>query len=377
MRDKNDPPKKRRKLEDNEVIYPNYQILEGFRYVKPYYFTYKTFAKGRWIGRPLLEVLTSEFMAESPKYYQEAIHDGRIRINDEVISENYIIRSGDKLTHRSHRHEPRVPAKDIEIVYDSSDILVVNKPSGMAVHPSGINTFNTLTKILEYEYGFNCNFHLVHRIDIPTSGLVCIAKTVNECREKHQQHLVNKIEKEYLALIDGVFPSEKLEVNKPIVCVSFKLGLRAVYDGSLDKSKLEPEKIKPSKTIFERVSTDGKMSVVRCFPVTGRTHQIRVHLRWLGFPIKDDDLYRNTQIWEPEQRYIPFEELSKRAKTQEKSIQDTKINESQNVKCKECGRFISEGSSIRNKPIYLHALKYSGPGWSHKTQPPDWAIEKK
>ncbi|KAJ1658547.1 DRAP deaminase, partial [Dispira simplex] len=152
-----------------------YYFENGLRKVKPYIFCYSTFVKGRWQGRSLLNVFTTEFRDQEPAYYLRAIEQGWITINGQKSSPETLLKGHDYLTHRIHRHEPPVTAQTPRVVYQSDDVVVVDKPASIPVHPSGRYHHNTLLHILCKEFGFG-ELSPVNRLDRLTSGIVILAR---------------------------------------------------------------------------------------------------------------------------------------------------------------------------------------------------------
>ncbi|KAJ1966547.1 DRAP deaminase [Dispira parvispora] len=282
------PRSRRKRVEEPTPLNMNdveYYFENGLRKVKPYAFCYSTFVKGRWQGRTLLDVFTTEFRDQEPSYYRRAIEQGWITINGQKSSPETLLKGHDYLTHRIHRHEPPVTAQSPRVVYQSEDVVVVDKPASMPVHPSGRYHHNTLLHILYKEFGFK-ELSPVNRLDRLTSGIVILARTTAVAQVYKSQMADRVVRKEYICKVWGDFPTGLIQCQEPVKTVAFKLGLNAVH----------PEG-KPSKTWFEKIGSDGPYSLVKCRPVTGRTHQIRVHLQYLGFPIANDPLYCNPKVW--------------------------------------------------------------------------------
>jgi tRNA pseudouridine synthase 9 len=244
---------------------------------KIHYLTF-SLVQARWFGRTLLDVCADEFKNWSREYFQCAIADGRIRIHEQRVSSDYVLKSLDILRHDIHRHEPSVCSANIDIVHETDELVVVNKPPSMTIHPSGLYRLNSMVFILEKDLGMQ--LFPIHRLDKLTSGLVILARTA-EIATRFQQHFVDlSIHKEYVARVNGEFPETEVLVDQPIACIDRSRGVHAVRaDG------------KSAQTVFRRLSYNGHTSVVLCQPRTGRTHQIRVHLQWLGFPISNDKAY--------------------------------------------------------------------------------------
>lgn len=152
---------KRKNLADEEEQEaPIYYVENGLRKVQPYWYQYRTFSKERWFGKSLLTVLCTEFRDRDREYYVKAIEEGRIRLfhpnqPSETLtidqSGERVIRNGQVLTHRVHRHEPPVSSQSSQIIYRDEEILVVDKPGSIPVHPSGRYHFNSLLNILKDE----------------------------------------------------------------------------------------------------------------------------------------------------------------------------------------------------------------------------------
>ncbi|KAL0969633.1 hypothetical protein UPYG_G00230090 [Umbra pygmaea] len=264
-----------------------YYFEGGLRKVHPYYFDFKTYCKGRWIGKSLLEVFTSEFRAEPLDYYIRAAKLGRIRLNETPVEDLSItLRNNDFLRNTVHRHEPPVIGRPLEILEDNGEVLVVDKPASMPVHPCGRFRHNTVIFILGKERGIS-ELHTVHRLDRLTSGVLLFARTLEVSQKLDVLVRDRQLEKEYVCRVNGEFPVGEVICEEPILVVSFKVGLCRVHP-----------KGKECRTVFQRLSWNGHSSVVRCLPLTGRTHQIRVHLQFLGHPILNDPVY-GSSAWGP------------------------------------------------------------------------------
>ncbi|MBN3298763.1 RUSD2 protein, partial [Amia calva] len=266
----------------------SYYFEGGLRKVHPYYFDFKTYCKGRWVGKSLLEVFRSEFRAEPLEYYEKAAQKGRIRLNEKPVdSLSVILKNNDFMRNRIHRHEPPVSARPLEILADDGELVVVDKPASLPVHPCGRFRHNTVIFILGKEHGLS-GLHTVHRLDRLTSGVLLFARTLAASQKLDQLVRDRQLEKEYVCRVQGEFPEGEIVCEEPILVVSYKVGVCRV-----------DQRGKPCRTVFHRLSSDGCSSVVRCLPLTGRTHQIRVHLQFLGHPILNDPIYC-AAAWGPE-----------------------------------------------------------------------------
>ena len=380
------------------------------RLVKPYPYTFATFAKARWIGRSVLDVYFSEFGSYPKTYYKNAIQQGRILVSDQKVDETYLIKSGDVLTHTVHRHEPAVAVSSqegIEVIEETPDLVVVNKPGTLPVHPCGGYHMNSLSHIMEPKFG---KLYNINRLDRLTSGLVLLAKSSSMAQQLGKCLMQrDSCQKVYLARVRGKFPlkcpfevnimkqsvqglpskygewvreevhdasdSDSAAANRKravrtademrnsnalgawITDTSWNVqrsrslhqlfesrhpietGLDALMDSSGNESVLEcdascptrpllfhfacptrvakpkdgiceagafeslessvyEKTVKPSQTVFSVVQYDSKTdsTILLCRPMTGRTHQIRLHLQFLGHPIANDPNYGG-QLW--------------------------------------------------------------------------------
>ncbi|XP_003748344.1 RNA pseudouridylate synthase domain-containing protein 2 [Galendromus occidentalis] len=258
-----------------------YYFQNGLRKVYPYMFQYQVFAKGRWVGRTVLDVFSTEFRAHSKEYYEEAIKSGQIRVNGEPVDLTYRFKDNDKVTNETHRHEVPVIGCPIKIIYEDKNMLVVDKPPSIPVHPCSRYRLNSMLKILSEENGYS-SLHTLHRLDRLTSGVLMFAKTKERSLFMDELIRTRHVTKQYLCRVRGEFPDGEITVAKPIEVYSYKIGVSGVKEGGRDCT-----------TIFEKLSFNGKSSVVLARPKQGRMHQIRVHLQYLGHPIVRDPLYND------------------------------------------------------------------------------------
>ena len=170
----------------------------------------------------------------------------------------------------------------IKILHEDECMLVVDKPPSIPVHPCGRYRLNSITHILEKENGFK-NLHTLHRLDRLTSGVLMFAKTRERSLVMDELIRNRIVHKQYLCRVVGEFPDGEVVVDQPVEIYSAKIGVCGVSRDGRDAS-----------TIFRKLSYNGKSSVVLATPKQGRTHQIRVHLQFLGHPIVNDPLYNST-----------------------------------------------------------------------------------
>eukprot|EP01084_Bolivina_argentea_P248491 415688_1 len=363
---KTHPPSKGHRM---EKIPSYYFFINGYRYIAPYKFEYRCFAKGRWFNREIYEVMTTEFVAYDKTYYKNAIINGKILVRDEKVALNYMIQNGDWITHFIHRHEPPILNLKIDIIYENNDIMVINKPSGMAIHPCGKYRHNTLIYILYNE--LNKELFSAHRLDRVTSGLMLLCKNKQTAQKIGEKIRSRDMRKVYLARVKGQFTygnnnndeqkTELIRVNQAIRCKNHQKGVHEIHvDG------------KEAITDFKFISFDGKSSssLIECYPKTGRTHQIRLHLQYLGYPIINDFAYGgkeyNISHWIPENN-------------DDKSKLIDEVKKHWNDDCDECKTVLQEingeKKDARNSApeIYLHALKYECDEFSYTVPKPYWA----
>lgn len=222
----------------------------------------------------------------SSRLVRNAAREERIRVNGSVVRMNYILKLGDIVEIQLDRDESQdiePQPMEIDIVYEDSDILVVNKPPFMVVHPTKSYPNNTLANgILHYfkSSGQNCIVRLVSRLDMNTSGLIIIAKNQFSHMALAREMLQEDFEKSYLAVVHGNLSERQGTIDKPI--------FRPTEDSI---KRTVDERGQRSVTHFQVMQSFNDADLVKLTLETGRTHQIRVHLSNLGHPIYGDNLY--------------------------------------------------------------------------------------
>ncbi|XP_050426931.1 pseudouridylate synthase RPUSD2-like [Adelges cooleyi] len=280
---------KRPGFTDDRYNETSYYIENGLRKVYPYYFTFTTFTKGRWVNQNILDVFAREFRAHPAEEYERCIKSGSLTVNYEKVDTSYKLKHNDLLANVVHRHEVPVTNEPITIVHMDEDIVVVNKPASIPVHPCGRYRHNTVVFVLAKEHNLK-NLRTIHRLDRLTSGLLMFGRTPRYARIMESQIRNRQVNKQYVCRVEGKFPEQTVECNEPIEVVSYKIGVCKVSTNG-----------KSCSTTFQLIgyNKETNMSVVLCFPHSGRMHQIRVHLQYLGFPVKNDPLY-NHVVFGPE-----------------------------------------------------------------------------
>ena len=219
---------------------------------------------------------------------QKLIKQSLVTVNEKVVSSNYIVKCGDFISVNDDLdYEISVEAEDIDIdvVYEDSDLLVINKASGMVVHPAPGHYSHTLVNALLYRFqisgGEKYRPGIVHRLDKDTSGLMLVAKG-EKTHEKLSRMIANKeVERHYLAIVDGVIKHDTGTIDAPI-------GRDA---NNRQKMAVTDVHGKEAITHFRVLETFSNHTLVECILETGRTHQIRVHMAYIGHPVSNDPLY--------------------------------------------------------------------------------------
>lgn len=467
------------------------------RVVRPYPFTFATFAKERWLGRSILDVYDTEFGSYPKCYYEAAIQEGRILVNGEKVDCEYKVKGNDELAHVVHRHEPAVAIASgpdcspespyIKVVYEDDNVIVVDKPSTLPIHPCGGYNLNSLFHILsEQNPSLKGSLYNVHRLDRLTSGLTIIAKSsktatvLGKCIMNRE-----KCHKIYVARVKGKFPlnaptniqlehngtdndstslpsngewivSNNANQDKPKAATCFWLTdckgmveknktLEDVFETRISVANLaengqlpgalwlhlavpvdiidekngvcEAGNGKSAQTSFTVIGYDEKTdsTIVLAKPETGRTHQIRLHLQYLGHPIGNDPNYGGEmhfgdtlakQMCEKARELIQTYNISSNDPTRSinSTTSDTPATASEIEKagigsqerkenetlidfikrtCVWCNRNKGEDRTlleflIRSQGIWLHALQYQMEGPEgmicYKTDFPEWSI---
>lgn len=252
-----------------------------------------------------IEVLESDsridkYLASKTDYSREnitkMIDQEFILVNDKKVKSSYKVKMGDLITIKEGfiKEMNLEPNKmDLDIVYEDDYLLVINKPSGLVVHPGSGNYNNTLVNGLLYykknlsNSGDEFRPGIVHRLDKDTSGLMIVAKD-DKCHEILAECFKNKtIHREYVALLEGVFPQESATIDAPIGrCKDNFLKMAVTKNG------------KKAVTHIKVIKKYKDYTLVRLKLETGRTHQIRVHLSYIGYPVFNDPLYSKKKATE-------------------------------------------------------------------------------
>lgn len=237
-----------------------------------------------------LNLLVDSF---SRSFIQKLIKDEEVFVNGKSVKSNYKVKMDDEIIFYVPKSvEPEILAQDIplDVLYEDSDVIVVNKPKGMVVHPAAGHYTDTLVNAVL----FHCKGELsgingvmrpgiVHRIDMDTTGSIIVCK--NDVAHNHlaEQFKVHSIERTYQAIVHGVIKDEEGTIDAPI-------GRHPV---DRKKMSINAKSSKRAVTHYKVLQRFEKYTYVECRLETGRTHQIRVHMSSIGHPLLGDEVYCN------------------------------------------------------------------------------------
>ena len=236
------------------------------------------------------KVLVAFMSDRSRSYVSKLVDDGNCLVNGKIAKASLKVNAGDVIeVNVPEDKRLDVVSEDIplNIIYEDEDILIIDKPQGMVVHPSNGHWEHTLVNAIMHHCndlsGINGVIRpgIVHRIDKDTSGLICVAKNDtahNFLAEQLKNHTMNRT---YVALVRGVIKENHGTINMPI----------GRDPRNRQKMAVVRENSKPAITNFDVLKRFNDNTLVECHLVTGRTHQIRVHFSQIGYPVEGDPLY--------------------------------------------------------------------------------------
>ncbi len=232
---------------------------------------------------------------------QQAIEHEMVLVNDKPIKKNYNTRAGDKIViydTNSPESSEIIPQNiPLDIVFEDDDLMIINKPVGMVVHPGSGNPDNTLINAVAWHLQENCpeidekeltRYGLVHRIDKNTSGLIVVAKKQKVMSELAKQFFDHTVHRRYNAVVWGNFEEPEGTITGNVGRSQNQRKLFTVYpEGDFGKHAV---------THYKVLENFNYVSLVECRLETGRTHQIRVHMKYKGHPLFNDDFYGGERI---------------------------------------------------------------------------------
>lgn len=235
--------------------------------------------------------LSEQLKEQSRSYIQKLIKDGSVFVNNKIVKANYKVQTADQLTIEiPELKEPDILPENIplDILYEDADVLVINKPKGMVVHPSAGHYSQTVVNAVM----FHCKDNLsgingvlrpgiVHRIDMDTTGAIVICK--NDMAHQHlaEQLKIHSITRKYRAIVHG-------NIKEDCGTIKGDIGRHPI---DRKKMAMNPKNGKPAITHYKVLERFGNYTYIECQLETGRTHQIRVHMSSKGHPLLGDQMY--------------------------------------------------------------------------------------
>lgn len=259
-------------------------------------------------GERLDKALVEKLPAFSRAQVQRMIQQGRVRIGGTAVKASLRLTGGEQVVVEIPPvEETDLVAQSIplDILYEDDDMLVVNKPAGMVVHPAAGHESGTLVNAILAHcpdlpgIGGERRPGIVHRLDKDTSGLILVAKNDQSLRHLQAQFKKRTIEKVYLALSEGHFRAGEALIDGPIGRDPRNRKRMAVIPPNATANA------RPAQTKVRLLNYYGGYSLLECRPLTGRTHQIRVHLAFAGYPVVGDKMYgRRKQVLLAERHFL-------------------------------------------------------------------------
>lgn len=229
--------------------------------------------------------IMSQSMQLSVRRIREAKRCKKVLLNGQSVSVNAVVQSGDEVRIQCLEEKNIFPPEPlaVEIIYENEDLLVVNKPPFLVVHPTKGHPSGTLGNALAYyqqKQGQDYKIRFINRLDRDTSGLMMIAKNAYAQHEISKQMRGRQVVKKYIAVVEGAVSEEKGVISAPMGRQAEDDIRRSVFEGGAD-----------AITHFEVLQRLNHYTVLSLVLITGRTHQIRVHMQHIGHPIVGDTLY--------------------------------------------------------------------------------------
>lgn len=231
-------------------------------------------------GHRIDSVLADRYSDHSRSYWSKAINRNYVTLNNKSIKSGYKVNYGDSITIQIPESTREII--EVPVVYEDKNVVVIDKPAGLLVHDAGNfdQEFTVLDFISEKFTGDDGRSGIVHRLDRTTSGVMVVAKNDKVATALQLQFAERSVKKEYLAICSGSVSQPKAVIDLPIernpkTPNTFRVGVNG----------------KPSSTTYEVIEKHNDLNKVLLKPKSGRTHQLRVHLSYIGLPILGDELY--------------------------------------------------------------------------------------
>ncbi|XP_017422809.1 RNA pseudouridine synthase 7 isoform X3 [Vigna angularis] len=374
----------------------DYVFRNGIRFVRPYYFEFIAHVKNRWAGKTIVDLFAEEFKGRPYDYYVSAVKCGRIQVDGEIVPVSYVVKPSQKISHFLHRHEPPVMACDVVILQNEPDVLTICKPASVPLLRRYTHVVNIGRTLLLAFFKLSMAWHLYFVSKNAFWGrdkwLLILARNAAKADIFRQQIEAGLVHKQYIAKVVGEFPEDKLIVDANIE-YNAREGRstaegKAFYNDLLSVARSlfllvrDSAKGKAACTKFTRISTNGTQSIVLCEPITGRTHQIRVHLQYSGHPIANDMLYLSEQTVDRSVKGWSADRSARISNVSLTSDLDEVLNaceENSNEDfsidpmCTNCPNLAPKGYDGDEDGLWLHCIRYTGPGWAYECPYPDWA----
>lgn len=247
---------------------------------------YKLSVKQKFQGLTIIDFYSQAIPNIPKQEWVQKVNSGNMTINGNSTSTDYIIKTGDKTQHSTPPiSEPEINPT-LQLIHEDNDILVLNKPAPLPMHPCGRFSKNSLVEILKAAFP-DSDFKIVHRIDSNTTGLVVLGKTKGATQFISNQFEQQTIKKSYLTLVEGLVQKDNFTSSQVIGKEKTKSGGRQI-----------DIKGNEAFTEFQVLERRSKTSLLRVTPHSGRTNQIRLHLADIGHPIVGDHGYKNPDYFQ-------------------------------------------------------------------------------
>lgn len=222
-----------------------------------------------------------------PEFTRSALShlfDGRVRVGGKKVKAGYKLRTNEILQVDNSSLDIKIPDIELPIMFEDEDVIVINKPAGVLTHAKGgINQEATVASFIAQKINFeiiNNKSGIVHRLDRATSGVIICAKNIKSQLWLQKQFSLRKVRKVYFAVVSGKPDLQTALIDAPIL-----------RNPQRPQTFIVQNSGKPAQTIYTIIQSTADRSLLKLEPITGRTHQLRVHLKYIGHPIIGDYMY--------------------------------------------------------------------------------------